>query len=458
MCRGGSTGRQEGPAPWRCPISPCASCSKPASISATTPAAGTRRWRPTSSACATRSTSSTCSRPCRCCDRALQAVRDVVAGGGRVLFVGTKRAGAGARRRGRQALRPVLRQPPLARRHADQLEDHLRLDQAAARARGAARAATSSGLTKKELLDLTRDRDKLERALGGIKEMGGLPDILFVIDTNKEAIAVAGGQQAAASRSSRSSTATPIPTASTYPIPGNDDAIRAITLYCDLVAGAVLDGISAEMAGLRRRCRRAASELPAEDAPVAAEAGRGRGSPAEAGRRSSARPRPAERCRSVETDPLVHETERDMAEITAALVKDLREKTGAGMMDCKKALGEAGGDIGSRDRLAAQEGPGRGGQEGRPRRRRGPGRRRRQRHRRGAVVEVNAETDFVARNEHVPGVRRATVAEARARRSATTSRRSRRRRIPAPAATWPSELTQLVATIGENMNLRRAAC
>jgi len=102
-------------------------------------------------------------------------------------------------------------------------------------------------LTKRELLELTRGRDKLERALGGIKEMGGLPDILFVIDTNKEAIAVAEANTlripVVAILDSNSS-----PDGIAYPIPGNDDAMRAIHLYCDLVAGSVLDGLQAELA------------------------------------------------------------------------------------------------------------------------------------------------------------------------------------------------------------------
>jgi len=101
-------------------------------------------------------------------------------------------------------------------------------------------------LTKRELLELTRDRDKLERALGGIKEMGGLPDILFVIDTNKEAIAVAEANTlripVVAILDSNSS-----PDGIAYPIPGNDDAMRAIHMYCDLVSGSVLDGLQAEL-------------------------------------------------------------------------------------------------------------------------------------------------------------------------------------------------------------------
>ena len=175
---------------------------------------------------------------------------------------------------GRQALRPVLRQPPLARRHADQLEDDLALDQAPARARGAARPATSSGLTKKELLNLTRERDKLERALGGIKDMGGLPDILFVIDTNKEEIAVEEANKLA-SRSWRCSTATAIPTASPIRSRATTTPCRAINLYCDLGSGAVLDGIQAEMTASRRRCRRAMAEhRRRESTPLADERSR----------------------------------------------------------------------------------------------------------------------------------------------------------------------------------------
>jgi small subunit ribosomal protein S2 len=102
------------------------------------------------------------------------------------------------------------------------------------------------GLTKRELLELTRERDKLERALGGIKEMGGLPDLLFVIDTNKEKIAIEEANKlnipVIGVIDSNSS-----PDGITYPIPGNDDAMRAINLYCDLVSSAVLSGIQAEL-------------------------------------------------------------------------------------------------------------------------------------------------------------------------------------------------------------------
>ena len=107
-------------------------------------------------------------------------------------------------------------------------------------------AGETQGLTKKELLNLTRERDKLERALGGIREMGGLPDILFIIDTNKEQLAIQEanrlGIPIVAILDSNSD-----PAGVQFPVPGNDDAMRAITLYCDLVGNAVLTGLQAEM-------------------------------------------------------------------------------------------------------------------------------------------------------------------------------------------------------------------
>lgn len=126
------------------------------------------------------------------------------------------------------------------------------------------------GLTKKEMLYMTREKEKLERSLGGIKEMGGLPDLLFIIDTNKESIAVEEARRLGipviAILDSNSD-----PKGVTFPVPGNDDALRAIQTYCDLMAGAVLDGLQAEMkaAGVDVG---AAVEAPAEavaEAPAA---------------------------------------------------------------------------------------------------------------------------------------------------------------------------------------------
>jgi small subunit ribosomal protein S2 len=178
-------------------------------------------------------------------DRALRAVRDITAAGGRVLFVGTKRAAAdhiaeAAQRCGQYYVNHRWLGGMLTNwktitgsiKRLRQIEDLL--------------AGDTQGLTKKEVLDRTRDQEKLERALGGIKEMGGLPDILFIIDTNKEKLAVEEanklGIPVIAILDSNSD-----PQGVTFPIPGNDDAIRAITLYLDLISGAVLDGISQEM-------------------------------------------------------------------------------------------------------------------------------------------------------------------------------------------------------------------
>jgi small subunit ribosomal protein S2 len=174
--------------------------------------------------------------------RALSATRDVAAAGGRILFVGTKR----------QAQEPVTRS---ARRSGQYYVNHRWLggmltnwktiSQSIRRLREleGRLAEGTLGLTKKETLQLTRERDKLERALGGIKDMGGLPDLIFVIDTNKEAIAIAEARRlnipVAAVVDSNCD-----PDGITYVIPGNDDAGRAVALYCDLVARAAIDGIS----------------------------------------------------------------------------------------------------------------------------------------------------------------------------------------------------------------------
>ncbi len=198
-------------------------------------------------------------------DRALKTVRDVVAGGGRVLFVATKRQASepiaeAARKCGQYfvnhrwlgGMLTNWKTISVSIRRLKELDEKLGGD------------LGSLGLTKKELLQLTRERDKLERALGGIKEMGGLPDILVVIDTIKEDIAVAEARKlgipVVAVVDSNSDPA-PI----TYPIPGNDDALRAIGLYCDLFTAAVLDGIQADISAQGGDIG-AAAELPAEPA------------------------------------------------------------------------------------------------------------------------------------------------------------------------------------------------
>ena len=177
--------------------------------------------------------------------RALKLVRDTVAGGSRVLFVGTKRQATDliaesakscgqyyVNHRWLGGMLTNWKTVSVSIRRLRELDEQLEQD--------------NTGLTKKELLKITRERNKLDRALGGIKDMGGLPDVIFIIDTNKEKIAIAEARKlgipVVAIIDSNSD-----PDLVDYPIPGNDDAIRAINLYCQLVRDAVLDGIQQEL-------------------------------------------------------------------------------------------------------------------------------------------------------------------------------------------------------------------
>jgi small subunit ribosomal protein S2 len=174
--------------------------------------------------------------------RALQAVSDTVAGGGRVLFVGTKRQAAEPLT---QAAKRSAQYYVNARWLGGMLTNWKTISKSIQRLRELEQllSGEAQGLTKKERLTLTREKDKLDKALGGIKDMGGVPNLLFVIDTNKEKIAIEEanrlGIPVAAIIDSNCD-----PDNITYPIPGNDDAGRAITLYGDLIAKAAIDGIS----------------------------------------------------------------------------------------------------------------------------------------------------------------------------------------------------------------------
>jgi small subunit ribosomal protein S2 len=122
------------------------------------------------------------------------------------------------------------------------------------------------GITKRELLNVTRERDKLEKALGGIKDMGGVPDILFVIDTNKEQIAIKEANRLGIPVVAVIDTNSD-PDGITYPIPGNDDAARAVALYCELVTKAVIEGISQSQ--VASGVDVGAAEAPVEEAVAA---------------------------------------------------------------------------------------------------------------------------------------------------------------------------------------------
>ena len=191
--------------------------------------------------------------------QALVQIRDVAAKGGRVLFVGTKR----------QASDPVAQ---AATRCAQYYVNHRWLGGTMTNWRTVSGSIArlrelegvleggGEGRVKKELLKLTRERDKLELSLGGIKDMGSIPDIMFVIDTNKEAIAIQEARKlnipVVAILDTNSN-----PDGITYPVPGNDDAARAIQMYCDLVADAVLDGLAAGASA-------SGIDLGASEAPV----------------------------------------------------------------------------------------------------------------------------------------------------------------------------------------------
>lgn len=179
---------------------------------------------------------------------ALKVVSDTVARGGRVLFVGTKRQAsdiiADAANRSAQYYvhaRWLGGMMTNWKTISNSIQRLRKLDELL--------AGEAQGFTKKERLNLEREREKLDRALGGIKDMGSVPDLMFIIDTNKEAIAIQEAKRlgipVVAVIDSNCD-----PDQIDYPIPGNDDAARAIALYCDLIARAALDGIARQQGAM----------------------------------------------------------------------------------------------------------------------------------------------------------------------------------------------------------------
>lgn len=205
-------------------------------------------------------------------DAALNALRECVAKGGRILFVGTKR----------QAQAPVA---DAAERSAQYYINHRWLggtltnwktiSASIARLRKLdemLNTGEAAGYTKKERLTMQRERDKLDRSLGGIKDMGGVPDLLFVIDTNKEDIAIKEAQRLNIPVAAVVDTNCD-PAGITYVVPGNDDASRAVSLYCDLIAKAAIDGISRAQGEMGVDLGAAEKPVVAEQIPTAPAAG-----------------------------------------------------------------------------------------------------------------------------------------------------------------------------------------
>ena len=178
-------------------------------------------------------------------DQALQVVRDTVAKNGRILFVGTKRQAQAAIK---DAAEKCAQYYMNHRWLGGTLTNWQTVSQSINRLKAIDEAAERGfeGLTKKERLGMEREQAKLQASLGGIREMGGVPDLLFVIDVNKEALAVAEANKLGIPVVAVVDTNCS-PDGVDYVIPGNDDAARAIALYCDLVSRAALDGMSAAM-------------------------------------------------------------------------------------------------------------------------------------------------------------------------------------------------------------------
>ena len=206
-------------------------------------------------------------------DAALNLIRDTVAKNGRILFVGTKR----------QAQQPIA---DAAEKCAQYYMNHRWLGGTLTNWQTVSKSIQrlksideqmetgAEGLTKKERLGMERDQGKLQASLGGIREMGGTPDLLFVIDVKKEALAVAEANKLGIPVVAVVDTNCS-PDGVDYIIPGNDDAARAISLYCDLAARAALDGMTAQM-GAAGVDLGALEEAPVEEvvaeAPAAEEA------------------------------------------------------------------------------------------------------------------------------------------------------------------------------------------
>lgn len=202
--------------------------------------------------------------------QALVTISDVVAKGGRVLFVGTKRQASDA------IADSAKRSAQYYINHrwlGGTLTNWKTISQSIRRLRQLDEilAGETQGRTKKELLNIQRERDKLNQSLGGIKDMGGLPNLLFVIDTNKEDIAIKEAQKLKIPIVAVVDTNSD-PDGIDHPIPGNDDAGRAITLYCDLVARAAIEGIERGQTSAGVDVGAAEKppeeELPKEEAPA----------------------------------------------------------------------------------------------------------------------------------------------------------------------------------------------
>jgi len=198
--------------------------------------------------------------------QALLVVADTVAKGGRVLFVGTKRSAA---EQIADAAKRSAQYYVNSRWLGGTLTNWKTISHSIKTLRTVDETLGKEhfGLTKREILEMTRTKEKLDKALGGIKDMGGTPDLLFVIDTNKEQIAIKEANRLGIPVIAVIDTNSD-PAGVTYPIPGNDDAGRAVALYCDLISRACIEGISLAQSGSGVDIGAAEEPLP-EEIPAA---------------------------------------------------------------------------------------------------------------------------------------------------------------------------------------------
>ena len=253
--------------------------------------------------------------------QALVQVRQVAAKGGRILFVGTKRA----------ASEPIAEAATRCAQYyvnhrwlGGMLTNWQTISGSIARLRELegllGEGGEDTGLTKKENLKLTRELEKLDKALGGIKDMGGKPDLMFVIDTNKEGIAIKEARRLGIPVVAILDTNCD-PEAADLPIPGNDDAARAIQLYCELIADAVLDGMTEAQANVGVDL--GAAENPVEMAIAAVEP-----APAPA---AEAAPAPAKAEAAAEESEYLRVTRKYDADVDPAIVTKIEKHLGASL-------------------------------------------------------------------------------------------------------------------------------
>ena len=374
-------------------------------------------------------------------DKAYEFVKETVAHGGSIMFVGTKKqAQESIAEEATRVGMPYVNQRWLGGMLTNFSTVHKRL-QRLKELEAMEQTGGFEGRTKKEILMLTREKNKLERSLGGIRDMQKVPSAIWVVDTNKEHIAVGEARKLGIPVIAILDTNCD-PDLVDYPIPGNDDAIRSAALLTKVVASAVAEGLQARAgAGGNGDKPEAEGAEPLAEWEQELLARRHR-----AGAERRAR---HARGRHPTTEPEDHR-KAEMANYTAADVKRLRELTGAGMLDSKNALVEADGDfdkavellrikgakdVGKRAERATAEGLVAAKD--------------------GALIELNSETDFVAKNAEFQAVADQIVAAAAA--SKADRRRRAQGRQGRVTRTVEQTIADLSAKIGEKLELRRVA-